>query len=184
MRIQATSNSTTEWPTITLIVVVYVSFLIVTYFASLIPLWLSIALLAIVMAQHSSLQHEILHGHPFRNQRVSDLAASLAIGLLIPYQRFKQTHLQHHIDPQLTDPYEDPETNFLAPDDWQRTGRMKRAVLRFNNTLLGRMIFGPAISLWRLYFWRFAVNCGRTSRHPRCLDPPCFGRFACFLLVS
>ena len=98
MRTQASFILTIEWPTIFLIVVVYLSFFIITYFAGSITLWLSVPLLAIVIAQHSSLQHEILHGHPFQNQRISDLIGSLAIGGLIPYLRFKQTHLQHHID--------------------------------------------------------------------------------------
>ena len=43
--------------------------------------------------------------------------------LLIPYLRFKDTHLAHHHDPALTDPYDDPESNFLDPAVWAQLPR-------------------------------------------------------------
>jgi fatty acid desaturase len=73
---------------------------------------------------------------------------SLPIGLCIPYGRFRDTHLAHHRDEFLTDPYDDPETNYLDPAVWNALARPVRWLLRFNNTLAGRMIVGPAISIW------------------------------------
>ena len=75
-----------------------------------------------------------------------------ALGLLLPYERFRDLHLAHHYDPLLTDPHDDPETNYLDPAVWARLRRPVRAVLAANNTLLGRMLIGPflgMVCLWR-----------------------------------
>ena len=113
--------------------------------------WLAAPLMALVLAQHSSLQHEILHGHPTPSARLNAALAFPAIGLLVPYERFRDTHLAHHRDPRLTDPYDDPESNYMDPAVWAGLGRPARALLRANNTLLGRMLLGPAISLYGLH---------------------------------
>lgn len=108
---------------------------------------------AIAVAFHSSLQHEILHGHPTRNALINEALVFPALGLFIPYRRFRDLHLRHHNDERLTDPYDDPESFYTARDAWVRGGSLTRALLRFNATFLGRMIVGPALALrgfWRL----------------------------------
>jgi len=109
---------------------------------------LAILVTGIAIAQLSSLAHEVLHGHPFRLQALSEALVFPATGLFIPYLRFKDTHLQHHHEPALTDPYDDPESNYQDPAVWERMGRPMRFLLRLNNTLLGRMVLGPAIGTW------------------------------------
>ena len=74
----------TEWPTILLVALTYFLWFLLTRFAEPIGLWIAIPALAVVIAQHSSLQHEIIHGHPFRNQRLSDALVFPAIGLAVP----------------------------------------------------------------------------------------------------
>jgi len=96
---------------------------------------------------HSSLQHEVIHGHPLPNRWLSEALVFPAVGLLVPYERFKDTHLKHHYDPNLTDPYEDPETNYLDPKVWNNLSRPIQGILLFNNSLSGRILIGPAISL-------------------------------------
>jgi hypothetical protein len=49
------------------------------------------------------------------------------------------------MDARLTDPYEDPESNYLDPAVWERLPRWVQRVLLFNNTLLGRMAIGPLV---------------------------------------
>ncbi len=66
----------------------------------------------------------------------------------VPYVRFKDTHLQHHFDPALTDPYDDPESNYLDPVVWAKTAPLLQRLLRWNNTLAGRMLLGPALGTW------------------------------------
>jgi len=69
-----------------------------------------VPLLALVITLHSSLQHEVIHGHPTKWAVVNALLVWPAIGLFIPYARFRDSHLAHHQDARLTDPYDDPET--------------------------------------------------------------------------
>ena len=82
-------------------------------------LWRS-SLTALAIAQYSSLQHEVLHGHPFRNQTLTEALVFPGLTLFVPYLRFKDLHLQHHFDPTLTDPYDDPESNYQDPAVWAR----------------------------------------------------------------
>ena len=114
------------------------------------PGWAAVQLCLLVLALtlHSSLSHEILHGHPFRSERVNTALGLIQPGLFVPYLRFRALHLAHHRDADLTDPYDDPESNYLAPDVWAGLPRWRQIVLTFNNTLFGRMSIGPAIGMW------------------------------------
>ena len=105
-------------------------------------------LVAVAVAQFSSLQHEVLHGHPFASQRLNEALIFPGLVLTIPYQRFKATHLQHHYDPALTDPYDDPESNYCDPAAWECLPRGLQGLLRANNTLIGRMVLGPLLGNW------------------------------------
>ena len=141
-----------EWPTLALLALTYAAWLSVTAFASGLGPWLAVPALGFVLAQHSSLQHEVLHGHPTRWARLNEALVYPSLGLLIPYRRFRDLHLAHHYDPLLTDPHDDPESNYLDPAVWVRLRRPVRAMLAANNTLLGRMLIGPFLGtavLWR-----------------------------------
>ncbi|TFL17394.1 fatty acid desaturase [Jannaschia formosa] len=117
-----------------------------------------------LLTLHSSLQHEVLHGHPFRDPRANEATVFLPLGLAVPYRRFRDQHLAHHHDPNLTDPYDDPETNYVDPAAWQRMSPLRRLILRANNTLLGRMAVGPFLSLAGL--WRGDLRAMRAGDAP------------------
>jgi fatty acid desaturase len=135
-----------EWPTLALLVACYALWaLAVTVLASAV-LPAGIALAAITIALHASLQHEAIHGHPTGSPSFNEALVWPALGLLIPYGRFRDIHLAHHRDATLTDPYEDPETNYLDPAVWVRLPGLVRALLRVNNTLLGRILLGPLLA--------------------------------------
>jgi len=110
---------------------------------------LAIVAAAILAALHSSLTHEALHGHPFRSQLVNEALLFLPLTLFIPYNRFRDLHLSHHRDSNLTDPYDDPESNYLNPVVWAGLPGWKQALYRLNNTLLGRIVLGPGIGQLR-----------------------------------
>lgn len=141
-----------EWPTVGLTALCYLAWGTITLLAAQTGPWLAAILLAPVVALHSSLQHETLHGHPFPSRSLSDATVFPALGLFIPYERFRDTHLAHHRDEHLTDPYDDPESNYLDPSVWTGLARPVRVLLAFNNTLAGRMILGPLLGL--AVFWR------------------------------
>jgi len=69
-----------------------------------VPVLLTAQLTAVLITLHSSLQHEIVHGHPTRWRGVNRLLAIVPLSLWLPYERYRQTHQQHHIDQRLTDP--------------------------------------------------------------------------------
>lgn len=138
---------TPEWPTLALLLACYVMWAIGTTWLS--ALWLPLGMIAVILtvALHSSLTHEALHGHPFRNETLNEVAVFACLGLFVPYRRFRDLHLAHHVDSILTDPYDDPESNYLDPNVWNRLPRPVQAILRINNTLAGRLLVGPAVSL-------------------------------------
>ncbi len=134
-----------EWPTLAMLVGVYALWAIGTTWAAALFLPLGMALSILAIALHSSLTHEVLHGHPFRHRRLNEALVFPCLGLFVPYLRFRDTHLAHHNDAVLTDPYDDPEANYLDPEIWARLPVWYQRVLRFNNTLLGRLVVGPLI---------------------------------------
>ncbi|PWE33847.1 fatty acid desaturase [Maritimibacter sp. 55A14] len=138
-----------EWPTLALLAACYGLWgLGTTVLAALSPP-LAVGLVALCVTLHSSLCHEALHGHPFRARAFNAALVFPALGLFVPYARFRDTHLAHHRDERLTDPYDDPESNYLDPAAWARLPAVLRVLLRANNTLAGRVLIGPALSLAR-----------------------------------
>ncbi len=136
---------TLEWPTLALYGATYTSYAMLTINASQLPPLLVITLLSMTLALHSSLQHETLHMLEPRWPIFGYLIGAPALGLAIPYDRFRDLHLAHHVNEILTDPYDDPETNYLADEVWVTLSPFTQAVLRFNNTFIGRILVGPLV---------------------------------------
>lgn len=107
--------------------------------------WWAYPLLAVVLAFHSSLQHEMLHGHPTPWPLVNEALVFAPLSLSYPYRRYRDLHLAHHTDATLTDPYDDPESWYLDPGAWARAPGWLRALLTVNNCALGRMLIGPGL---------------------------------------
>ena len=136
-----------EWPTILVLAACYAGWLAATFFYDLIGAWLLVLIAAPLVTLHSSVQHEALHGHPTPSAALNEALVLPPLGLLFPYRRFKTLHLRHHNDQSLTDPYDDPESFYLAAADWQRLPEWLRRVLEFNNTFFGRFTVGPLVML-------------------------------------
>lgn len=150
-----------EWPTLFLLVACYTLWSVAVFWLAGIALWPAILLAGVAVAQHSSLTHEVIHGHPFRNQAVNAALVFPALALCVPYDRFRDAHLAHHNDARLTDPYDDPESNYLDPGVWDALPAAVRALLRVNNSLAGRMIIGPMVGqvIWMIADFR-AIRAG------------------------
>ncbi len=146
-------RSGAEWPTLFLIVACYAAWVLALWW---LPLSAGIVFVGVLIALHASLQHEVIHGHPFRRQWLNDLMICPSLMLTVPYARFKDTHLAHHHDEVITDPYDDPESNFLDAGTWERLPRAVQLVLRFNNTVLGRVTVGPLVGTIAFFMseWR------------------------------
>jgi len=136
------SLAPTEWPTILLIIVCYAAWGLALW---VLPTWSGIVLAALAIALHTSLQHEIIHGHPFQQEWLNDLLVWPPLVLFIPYVRYKATHLAHHHDEVITDPFYDPESNYLDEGLWENLPRPVQLILCANNTVAGRLTLGPFI---------------------------------------
>jgi fatty acid desaturase len=134
-----------EWPTLGLYALTYSAYAVLTIYAADLPTALVIIFLSMTLALHSSLQHETLHMLEPRWPVFGYLIGAPALGLAIPYDRFRDQHLAHHVNEIVTDPYDDPESNYLADEVWVTLSPFTQAVLRFNNTLIGRIIVGPLV---------------------------------------
>jgi fatty acid desaturase len=140
-----------EWPTIALIIAVYLVLGLLVRFHAELPWWVILPIGAYTACLHSSLQHEVLHGHPTRVRWINELLVFIVPHLWLPFGRYRDTHLAHHNDLNLTCPVQDPESFYLLPEVWNALPGAKRALYQFNNTLFGRMLIGPAVGLLR--FW-------------------------------
>ena len=136
-----------EVPTLLLLFIAYGGWLAITLAYGSWPLWIVAPLATVFITLHSSLQHEIVHGHPTRSRKVNRLLAIVPLALWMPYERYRQTHHAHHNDARLTDPVDDPESFYWTPEAWDRLPRLTRGLLQVEHTFIGRVLIG---SFWRI----------------------------------
>ncbi|HUG63533.1 MAG TPA: fatty acid desaturase [Methylomirabilota bacterium] len=144
-----------EWQTAILAAGIYGGWLAVTYAYTALPLWVVAPLAAVLITAHSSLQHEIVHGHPSRSRLVNGAIGKIPLSLWLPFARYKQMHLLHHMDDRLTDPLDDPESYYWTDDDWRRIGLVGRLLVVAQTTLAGRVVIGPFWSIGRFLLDEF-----------------------------
>jgi fatty acid desaturase len=142
-----------EGPTWALAAAIYGAWalLLATHEAFAAPLW--IALAAWVIAWQTSLQHETIHGHPGGGKAAARLLGYPPLMLWLPYPIYRLSHLQHHNDARLTDPFDDPESYYESRRRWLRLPPPVRRVLLLNHTLAGRLLLGPAIVIG-IFLWK------------------------------
>ena len=151
-----------EIPTWCVIAAVYGGWLALTFHYHQLPPWLVVPLGAWLLAWHGSLQHEALHGHPTRRPRLNALIAGPPLALWLPFPLYRESHMAHH-RAQLTDPYDDPESFYTAPDQWARLAPPVRWLRRALHTVGGRLALGPLAVVWRLW----SVEAGRVAAGER-----------------
>ena len=136
-----------EWPTLALAVGIYGGWTLAMLAAGTgaVPIWLWAPAAAWCVAWQASLQHEVIHGHPTPSAALNRWVAGPPLALWLSYERYRFTHLQHHVDERLTDPLDDPESFYVTEQALRRAGRSERLLLRALNTLSGRLVLGP---LW------------------------------------
>lgn len=137
-----------EWPTLGLILLCHGLWGVAGLWVWPLAPGVALALMAVMAALHSSLVHECLHGHPTRDARVNEALVGLPLSLIYPYRRYRATHLAHHNDAHLTDPFEDPESWYKARWHYARMPGWMQGILQINNTMLGRIVLGPALGAW------------------------------------
>ncbi|OON42115.1 fatty acid desaturase [Izhakiella australiensis] len=136
-----------ELPTWGLIVIIYSG-----WFISL-TCWQTIGLLPATLlliwftSWYMSLQHELIHGHPTRHAGFNQLLGLLPLAIWYPYGLYRDSHLAHHRNQQLTLPDDDPESYYFSAASWQRFAPWQRQVIRIRNTFPGRLLLGPLLDI-------------------------------------
>ena len=106
----APSPRSIEWPTAAVAIVIAGALGATLLWGDRLPVPLTVGVLAVVAAWYNSLQHEIIHGHPTPWPTVNRILGSVPVTVVVPFERYRDTHLAHHRDEFLTDPELDPES--------------------------------------------------------------------------
>ena len=153
-----------EWPTLGLLAVDYAVLAVLVWFHADLAWWIILPIGAYFGCLNGSLQHEVLHGHPTLSRRLNEALIFISPQFWLPYGRYRNLHLAHHNDLNLTCPVRDPESYYLLPENWAKFSGWRKALYNFNNTLFGRMLVGPAISIIQFWGQEFsALLKGRTD---------------------
>jgi len=161
-------RSRLNWRTLGLALVILGGFALWSLHFNALPLWLAAPAGSVLLTWYGSLQHETIHGHPTPSRRINRAIGGLPLALWVPYAVYRETHIQHHRHSgrRLTELGHDPESFYLPPGHLAKIGRVRRAALRANCTLLGRVLIGPVISV--ATFWSREIGKARLDpRHRR-----------------
>jgi len=152
----ASERRRAEWATWAVAAAVYGGWLALTWFYHVLPWWLVLPLGGYLVAWHGSLLHESVHGHPTGSRWVNALLVFPSLWLWLPFGIYRESHLAHHACARLTCPAEDPESFYVAPAAWRAMGRVRRRLGVIRNTLVGRLLLGPAVAVCNLLVdqWR------------------------------
>jgi len=139
-----------DGPTWLVALVLYSSWTALVWFNALLPWWVILPVGAYLIGWHFSLQHEAIHSFRGVPAWLRFAVVFPPLGLWFPFPLYRKSHSTHHRDIHLTVPGVDTESYYVLRSDWERMGRIKRAILIANQTMLGRLTLGPAWRLWLL----------------------------------
>ncbi|QAX86495.1 fatty acid desaturase [Pseudomonas sp. DTU12.3] len=140
----------TEWPTWLLLIGVYGGWFAIVLNSAWLGLGWSTLLLIPLLVLWLSVQHELLHGHPTRWIAFNKVLGYAPFAVWYPYTLYRDSHLLHHRDEDLTVPGVDPESRYLTRASWQGSSLFERSLHRLNKTVLGRFLIGAPLALLAL----------------------------------
>jgi fatty acid desaturase len=132
-----------EWRTVLLGLTIYSLWFALTWFHSYIPGPLLFILGGLTLTWFTSFQHECVHGHPTKLPWLNDLLAFPPLTLYLPFVIYRDTHTTHHNEEILAIPGVDPESFYVAKENWNNLSGISKLYLASRNSLAGRMILGP-----------------------------------------
>jgi fatty acid desaturase len=156
-RIAARRRPAVDWPTVWVGVGCYGAYGLLTWFHDALPWWLILPLGGYIIALHGSLQHEAVHGYPFRSRFWNSAFVFPSLWLWLPYGQYRHTHLKHHRNERLTAVDEDPESTYVSAEALARMHPLHRAYRQAMTTVAGRLVLGPpyfAVRVW----WEVATK--------------------------
>ncbi|MBN36140.1 MAG: hypothetical protein CMM46_15465 [Rhodospirillaceae bacterium] len=125
---------------------IYMAWLAVTDWHAALPIWFLLPAVSVLLCWHGHLQHEVLHGHPTRIVWLNELLVFPALGLWFPYGLYRDSHLAQQTETCQTCPIDDPESFYVTARRWARMSALHKAILGFNNSVLGRFLIGPVLA--------------------------------------
>ncbi|QIX96739.1 fatty acid desaturase [Cedecea sp. FDAARGOS_727] len=137
----------TELPTWLLIITIYGGWFATVAWWKTLGLFPATLLLIWFSTWYMSLQHELLHGHPTRFKRLNQLFGLLPFSIWYPYGTYRDLHLKHHQDEDLTVPETDPESYYFTRRRWQHFSGVQRVLVRLRNTFPGRLLLTPILTM-------------------------------------
>ncbi len=148
-----------EWQTLSLIFLCYLVWLgsiagyetVVANYGIIYGVAMLFSITALATAFHTSLQHEVVHGHPTPYAWLNEALVFPSLILVYPFRRYRELHLKHHVDEHLTDPYDDPESYYWPQCDQDNIHPVMKKLLEANNTFVGRMTLGTPLGLFGFY---------------------------------
>lgn len=140
----------TEWPTWLLLIGVYGGWFAIILNSAWLGRGLSSLLLIPLLVLWLSVQHELLHGHPTRSVLCNKILGYAPFAVWYPYTLYRDSHLLHHRDEDLTVPGVDPESRYLTAVRWQGSSLFERGLHWLNKTVLGRFAIGAPLALLAL----------------------------------
>ena len=143
-----TFTGRTQWPTWFLLLAVPAAWFALLLGSPLLGAGWTIVLLIPVVVLWMSVQHELLHGHPTRFNSLNKVLGYAPFALWYPYTLYRDSHLQHHRDHDLTLPGIDPESRYMTQAHWQGSSKLLRGLLWLNKTVPGRLLVGPPLALY------------------------------------
>ena len=139
-----------EWPTWLVCVAIYGGWLgALSWYRADASAW-ALVLIVVLAAWYMSLQHELVHGHPTQYAWLNRALGLLPIAVWYPFDIYRISHLAHHRDEVLTYPGQDPESNYLDPQDFASRSAPMRFLLGAQRTALGRFCITPAFAIFHL----------------------------------
>ncbi|UEB94713.1 fatty acid desaturase [Pseudomonas sp. HN2] len=139
-----------EWPTWLLLIGVYAGWFAILLNSAWLGRGLSTLLLIPLLVLWLSLQHELLHGHPTRSTFNNKILGYAPFAVWYPYTLYRDSHLRHHREEDLTVPGVDPESRYLTSASWRDGSAFERSVHWLNKTVLGRFVIGAPLALTAL----------------------------------
>ena len=139
-----------DGPTWLVAIVLYGAWALLMFYAVRLPWWIVLPVGAYLVAWHFSLQHEAIHAFRGVPRWLRVAVVFPPLGLWFPFPLYQKSHTTHHRDAHLTIPGVDTESYYVYEKDWVRMSAVRRALLTFNQTLLGRLALGPPLRLWTL----------------------------------
>lgn len=140
-----------DWPTVAVAAGVYAGYGLLTWFHHALSWWAVLPLAGYVIALYGSLQHEAVHGQPFRRRFWNSAVVFPSLWLWLPYTHYRDTHLRHHRNDRLTSPTDDPESNYLTPAMWAAMNPLHRSYRLAMTTVAGRLVLGPPYFVARVW---------------------------------